>query len=50
MRSDAPASANLLDDFLVARPVEHHDDDILDSFIHRARDNRERFGNRHCRC
>ncbi len=47
MRSERTACANLFDDFLVPRPVEHHDGDILDAFIGCARDDRQHFGNRH---
>jgi hypothetical protein len=35
----------LVDNFLVPRTVEHHDDDILDTFVDRARHDSERFGN-----
>ena len=39
------ARANLFDDFLVARAVEHHHDHVLDAFVHRARHDRECFSN-----
>jgi hypothetical protein len=34
----------LFDDLFVTRPVEHHHDHVLDTFVHGARDNRQRFG------
>ena len=43
MRKEAPARTNLRDDFLMTRPIEHHDDHILHTFLERARDERERF-------
>ena len=45
MRSDAPTPPDLVDDLLVPRSVEHHDDDVLDAFVERTRDDGEGFGN-----
>ena len=38
-------AADFIDHFLVPRAVEHHDDDVLHTFVHRARHNGQRFGN-----
>src|SRR5438874_1264016 len=42
---DEIRGADFIDHFLVPRAVEHHDDDVLHTFVHRARHNGQRFGN-----